>query len=233
MTSLSEYSARSGLTVSQTLKRIEQQKQESELQQINSRISKSKLQNVQLPNIPKQIETYDPRLGLYISTSPQDQFGTSIVTRSPTMEESKRISGTQRRGSYRYISNVVERKVVSPILKYISPITKKIRKIPIVGGVGDSPKITFGEGILIAKETSQQVADISKEGWLDISKKLGEKAIQTNKGIYKNILTSAKDYSKGISYVVKESPTIIQYTTLPLVGATSIDLLAVEEKKGI
>jgi len=66
-----------------------------------SRIDKQtyQLPDTKLTDVRKQIETYDPRLGMYISTSPRDQFGTSVVTRPPTIDESRKVREAHLRGS--------------------------------------------------------------------------------------------------------------------------------------
>jgi len=73
----------------------------SSFQEKISKIDSSKIDSPQIKDIklPDKIqESYDPRLGMFVSTKPEDQFGTSIVTRQPTIDESQRIREADIRG---------------------------------------------------------------------------------------------------------------------------------------
>jgi hypothetical protein len=81
----------------------------------------TQLKDIELPSTPKIQETYDPRLGMYISTRPEYQFGTSVVTRQPTRDESQRIREAEIRGG---IFDRPTGEIVSDVKEYKRNIEK-------------------------------------------------------------------------------------------------------------
>ncbi len=119
------------------------------------------IENLNISSIPQIKEVYDPRLGMYVSTLPRDQIGTSIVTRSPTIEELENIESKDYLGSLKPIKEVQTYGELSSI--YFPKLVPSIKE-----KVSDFTRFT-PEGRILK--------DIGKES-LSMTKKLKRKEIE-------------------------------------------------------
>lgn len=196
----------------------------------------------EISNLPAP--TYDPGTGMYTSVSPTGYRGT-VYSRPPTPQEREVIIRAQEEGSFGNILEKVEKKVVTPVLEKIEPVTSFFLDIPFTSAATDiEARInkrfggidtrTVGERIVAGKEAAQGVADVSKANWLDISRQFFKKAEEYGTGTGKikgNIFETLGYVSKGAAGVVGASPTIFQYTLLTPAGGAAVDILATEQKK--
>lgn len=178
--------------------------------------------------------TYVPAVGGFITQSPTGVGATGYI-RPPTIYEKAAIDKAARAGAEAF--DVVVKKVVTPTLKFVEPVTGYVRDIPIVqkgsylADVTGGKERTVGSLLLKGTEKGKEYGSESKRGFDLTSGYFGEKAEKEGKGVKKNVLEGLRDISKGTGYVAKAAPSILQYMTLGLMGGAAVDIVAVEEKK--
>lgn len=180
-------------------------------------------------------EGYDSRSGMFISPSITGTGATGIL-RPSSPEETRVMKEIDKIGSFEFLFSKVTGGVTK-VMEYgpIKATTTYVRDIPLIQDesiltdtFGLKPT-TVGEGLLFTKEKSKQAGEFLQAQYEDISFRLFEKA-ETKKGRTKEWLELAGYTAKGVGYVGKVIPKIIEYKTFGLIGTSSTDILATEEK---